>query len=95
MKRLRLSQLVSKVRDRSPIEKRMVIDAILVVALSLYLISPLPSLIIAKTAPVISIVFVVVLPTLAVIYLYRRLKFYVQLFVKKKTGGEPEKHEAK
>lgn len=97
MKRQRALQWLSRFfQGRPPVERRMVIDALLAIGLSMYLISPLPNMVIAMTSPVVSMLLVIILPVLAVIYLYRRLKFYASLFAKKKAESEAiRKPEAK
>lgn len=89
---LQHSRLLS---NRQPFEKRMLVDALVVVALSVYLISPLPGIIIVRTSPVISVVLVGLLPICTIIYLYRRMKYYASMFSRKAKKTEESEVQVK
>lgn len=72
----------------TPVEKSMLVDALIAVSVSLYLISPIPILIIQHVSPAISVPLVVLIPILLIMYLYRRMKYYVSVFSPKKQENK-------
>lgn len=95
MKNLRelLRRFDESYRNRSDIERRMFKDAVIVAALSVYLLSPLPVIIINHTPTIVSLILVGVIPVGVVLYIYSRLKFYANL--RKKQKEEQDKQSKK
>lgn len=84
----RMKGLLQYFRARQQLEKRMLLDVIVAVVLSTYLTSPLPNLIVAQTPLLVSLVLVGLLPVFTIIYLYKRLRYYISIFGRKKPQSE-------